>query len=61
MKSFLKITLSLSFCLLSTLVFAQDPSSTPGGGVQLDVPLDGGLSLLVAAGVWYGIKKKEKK
>lgn len=61
MKSFFKITILLSCCLLSTYVFAQDPSSTPGGGVQLDVPLDGGLSLLVAAGVWYGIKKKEKK
>ncbi|MFM1829164.1 MAG: hypothetical protein RL624_1405 [Bacteroidota bacterium] len=62
MKSFFKITILLSCCLLSTYVFAQqDPSSTPGGGVQLDVPLDGCLSLLVAAGVLYGIKKKEKK
>ncbi len=32
-------------------VFAQDP----GGGP--DVPVDGGLSLLIAAGVGYGIKK----
>jgi len=27
------------------------------GGIGDDVPIDGGLSLLVAAGVGYGVKK----
>jgi hypothetical protein len=61
MKSFFKITILLSCCLLSTYVFAQqDPSATPGGGVQLDVPLDGGLSLLVAAGLLYGERNRQR-
>lgn len=33
------------------LVFAQDP----GGGP--DAPIDGGLSVLLAAGAAYGVKK----
>ena len=36
---------------LPCLVQAQDPGPGP------DVPIDGGLSLLIAAGVGYGIKK----
>ena len=36
--------------------FAQtDPGSDP------DVPIDGGLSVLLAAGVGYGIKELRKK
>jgi hypothetical protein len=38
-------------CLLPSVVFAQDP----GGGP--DAPIDGGLGLLLAAGVGYGVKK----
>jgi hypothetical protein len=45
------------FCFLPSLVNAQiDPGCDP----QVDpacVPIDGGLSLLIAAGVGYGIKK----
>ena len=37
--------------LLPFFAFAQDP----GGGP--DVPIDGGLSLLLAAGAAYGVKK----
>ncbi len=41
------------FFLLPTLSHAQ-----PGFGDDVDdVPIDGGLSLLVAAGVGYGAKK----
>ena len=39
-------------------VYAQGPSS-PGGDV--DAPIDGGLSLLIAGGVGYGIKKVRSK
>jgi hypothetical protein len=43
--------------MLPTLVHAQ-----PGFGDDVDdVPVDGGLSLLVAAGVGYGAKKLRGK
>jgi hypothetical protein len=54
----------IKFVFLFTLVlttfaigaFAQtDPGSDP------DVPIDGGLSVLLAAGVGYGIKELRKK
>ncbi len=46
----------LVFFLLPSLLHAQ-----PGFGDDVDdVPVDGGLSLLVAAGVGYGIKKARK-
>ncbi len=43
--------------LLPTLSIAQDGF----GEVIDDVPIDGGLSLLVAAGVGYGAKKLRQK
>lgn len=53
------INLLLIFCLLfilPTVLHAQ-----PGFGDDVnDVPIDGGLSLLVAAGVGYGAKKIKK-
>ena len=45
------------FFLLPSLIYAQ-PSF--GDDVN-DVPIDGGLSLLVAAGVGYGAKKLREK
>ena len=43
--------------LMPAIVHAQD--GTPG---DPDAPIDGGLSLLIAGGVGYGIKKiKEKR
>jgi hypothetical protein len=48
------IIIFLSNC--SLIALAQiDPGGEP------DVPIDGGLSLLVAAGVGYGIKELRKK
>ena len=38
-------------------IYAQ-PSS-PGG--EVDAPIDGGLSLLIAGGVGYGVKKIREK
>ena len=62
MKQYLKWTLSATvmmiiFCFLPSLVNAQiDPGCDPQVDPQC-VPNDGGLSLLIAAGVGYGIKK----
>ena len=65
-KNFLKKAL-LCFSLalgLSLVAVAQDPGG--GGGLgDTDAPIDGGVSLLIAAGVGYGVKKyrdgKKKK
>jgi hypothetical protein len=47
----------IALFLLPTILHAQ-----PGFGDDVDdVPIDGGLSLLVAAGVGYGVKKMRKK
>ncbi|MEO5893060.1 MAG: hypothetical protein ABIQ31_22610 [Ferruginibacter sp.] len=50
------IVFVLSFCVLPQIVSAQignpdDPYGDP------DAPIDGGVSLLVAVGVGYGVKK----
>ena len=59
MKRNIKLLLALSiivivFCCLPSLVFAQ---SDPGGDPDVTVPVDGGLSILAAAGVAYSVKK----
>ncbi len=56
------LVMVFALSILSVGVFAQDPG-TPTGE-DPDAPIDGGLSLLVAAGVGYGAKKihaKKKK
>lgn len=51
----MKIILSLFvLTFVTTIALAQGPGG-PGGSP--DVPVDGGISLLVAAGVGYGAKK----
>jgi hypothetical protein len=60
MKKILNIkTLLLIAILLSPSMYAFAGIDDIGGDV--DVPIDGGLSLLVAAGVGYGAKKLRKK
>ena len=44
-------------CMISFKALAIDDD----GGIGGDVPVDGGLSLLVAAGVGYGLKKVRKR
>jgi len=43
----------VALCIFSLKAMAIDDD----GGIGGDVPVDGGLSLLVAAGVGYGVKK----
>ena len=54
------ITMMLLVLVLPTLGHAQPDFGGDGTDVA-DVPLDGGLTLLVAAGVGYGAKKLRKK
>lgn len=46
--------------LLPALCMAQPPGFG-GGDDVMDVPVDGGLSLLAAAGIGYGAKKLKEK
>jgi hypothetical protein len=57
MKKYFPILLMLVITSLPFIAMAQ-----PGFGDDTDdVPVDGGLSLLVAAGVGYGIKKLKSR
>ncbi len=56
-KQTILVLLCMAICLMPSLLHAQ-----PGFGDDVDdVPVDGGLSLLVAAGVGYGVKKLKKR
>lgn len=59
MKSrIIKITSLLIVLFISSLpLLAQDGFGDPGD----DVPVDGGLTLLAAAGIGYGAKKLREK
>ena len=50
------ITISIAMLLLPTLLLAQAYTDDVS-----DAPIDGGLSLLVAAGVGYGVKKVKER
>ena len=61
-KYIIQILIILLVLLLPTLLMAQ-PVGNPygtGSGDPDAAPIDGGLSLLVAAGVGYGAKKLKK-
>jgi hypothetical protein len=55
---FLPLVLVVAILFFPVLVHAQQPPD-PGG--DPDVPVDGGLSLLLAAGIGYGVKKIHDK
>lgn len=50
------ICLLVVMFFISNLAHADDPG-LPGGSDPDAAPIDGGLSLLIAAGVGYGVKK----
>jgi len=54
------LVMVFALSIISVGVFAQDPG-LPGDSNDPDAPIDGGLSLLVAAGVGYGAKKIHEK
>ena len=51
----IKYSLSCILFLIPMLLMAQAPGFEQDTN---DVPIDGGLSLLLAAGIGYGIKRK---
>lgn len=57
-----QIILVFLMAFLSIAAFAQTnpPDGGGGDGTVNDVPLDGGLTLLVAGAITYGIKQKKK-
>ncbi len=60
-----RVATSVLAMILPVIMFAQDGppgfgngvSDVGGGGGGAGVPIDGGLGLLIAAGVGYGVKK----
>ena len=60
MKQF-KLILIISLVLLGSQILLSDPPPPPAGNPGCwpppCVPIDGGISLLIAAGVGYGAKK----
>jgi hypothetical protein len=57
-KSLLPVACTLCALAFPALLFAQ---GDPGGDPDVKVPFDGGLSLLIAAGVGYAGKKAYDK
>lgn len=57
----MKKAILFSAILVLVLVLPQWLHAQPGFGDDVDdVPIDGGISLLIAAGVGYGIKKTKR-
>jgi len=57
-SSIWQVVLLVWACLLPIILIAQPPGFDQDTN---DVPIDGGLSILLAAGIGYGIKRKFKK
>ena len=53
-RSIVKVLLVVICVMGSTILMAQPPGD-PGG--DPDVPIDGGIGILIAAGALYGSKK----
>ena len=61
-RGLLKSIYCLAFLLLATALVAHADTGTPSDpGGDPSAPIDGGLSLLVAAGMGYGAKRLKEK
>jgi len=56
MKKFVPYIVLLLILIVPTIVFAQGPPD-PCTSPDVECPIDGGLSLLIAAGIGLGAKK----
>ncbi len=56
----IQVVMMIVVLLIPALSIAQPPPFG-GGDDVMDVPVDGGLSLLAAAGIGYGAKKLREK
>ncbi|MES2431392.1 MAG: hypothetical protein V4556_10665 [Bacteroidota bacterium] len=57
MKRYIKIFLCVSVLVLIFNFIPKFANAQADPGEDPDAPIDGGISLLVAAGVGYGVKK----
>jgi len=58
MKKLRTIILYTGLVIATICIVPKANAQGPGfGGDTLDAPIDGGISLLIAAGVMYGVKK----
>jgi hypothetical protein len=57
MKKFGKRTFKLCVIFISIIFLSYEAQAQPDPDGDPDAPIDGGVSLLVAAGIGYGIKK----
>jgi hypothetical protein len=62
MKNTIKILIAIAITVSVTITAYAQPGSTTGGfdDEPQDVPVDGGIILLAAAGAAYGYKKLKK-
>ncbi|MBX3257763.1 MAG: hypothetical protein KF862_26780 [Chitinophagaceae bacterium] len=58
-NTFLAGIMIMAACFFATPLPAQPGG--PGGDPDTEIPIDGGVSLLVAAGIAYGAKKAYDK
>jgi hypothetical protein len=52
-KKYIKTVVTLAFLLVVDRVFSQGPPPPPP---PIDTPIDGGIFLLMAAGITYAVK-----
>lgn len=63
-NSLLKVLFALSILFIAEKALSMAPPPPPPAAGGPQIPIDGGVSLLIAAGVGYGAKKyfdKQKK
>jgi hypothetical protein len=53
----IRLLLIIAMLSIPFLINAQDPNDPGGGGGDPGAPIDGGLTILLATGIGYGIKK----